>query len=306
MAPAYPRNKVAGAATRVGPNKMRIEQRGNMIRVYNKEIILSVDRLFTGGVAPAASQYKLLGFRDVADTGSSVFGNNTWLGRQAGLFDRFRFKSAEMEFVPSLPFTFSGQVGITYDADWNGSITQTFPQLSGQRFAKTSQVSQPAMLSLPGKCFNRLPWYDTSSGAPSDGDSINGIVRVVTTQLLSPVANSTPTTINCGFVWLDYVVEFDLPSNPASQTVPALSVSGAALTAPVPEETVKDKWEAIANNWQAVEDLIKQESVLNSALQSPAAAVITALTTYIAATRKLKRSVTPTSVPTEGGVLQED
>lgn len=259
-------SRPAGVAARMRNPRPRIETRGSAIRVTNREIIFTVDRTFTGGFAPAGSQYRLMAFRNTPDAGISALGNTTWVGRMAGMYDKFRVIKAELEYVPSVAFTYSGQVGITTDADWNALTTMTFPQLSGQRYARTAQVSQPMRLNVPQEVFNRLPWYDTSLQLPSDGDGVAAMFRLVTSQLVAPLVNATPVTLNVGVAWMNYVIEFDVPSNPASQT-PAAAVT--VETAPVAAASLKEAVKGVIDNWGSVkktfEDVIPDDSSLNSA-----------------------------------------
>lgn len=260
----------AARLVRVGPYVPKIVQRGNKIIVTNREIIMQVSGTFASGIAPAGSFQRSFGFRNIADTGTGLLGNNTWLGRIAGCYDKFRPLSATLEFVPSVAFTYSGQTAVVYDPDPNPTVTASFTNsVSGNRYVSTSQLSQPNRLHLNRDCFNRLPWYDTSSTATNLDVTSAGTVYLVTTAAQSPLATQAGG-MSFGAVWIEYKVEFDVPSNPATATA-ALAASSqrpAAILANLAKSVVENEAD------------LKTAFEKQPTLRTPALALIAAVAAY--------------------------
>jgi hypothetical protein len=203
------------AMTQRPPKQTNVGKRG--VRVVNREIIMQLDRTFVAGSAPFGVNTRRLGFTNAADTGSGLFGFDTWLGRYATLYDRFRIHKIDIYFAPVLASTHSGQVAMYCDADFEPRTPTTYLQMSANDGVSAKQVSWANHISYNANHFNRLPWYDTSQIRPDTGTA--GVIFVATSTIASPVAGFA-ATYTSGYVWMEYDIEFSIPSNPSSATIP--------------------------------------------------------------------------------------
>lgn len=273
------------------------------IRVKNREIVLQVDRVFTAGTAPFTVNTRRLGFSNTVDTGAGLFGNTTWWGRMATLYDRFKIHNLKLQFEPTLALTHSGQVALYVDPDFDPTTPSSYLQMSGNDKVVAKQVCWELNRDYGPAHFNRLPWYDTTQGVSSTGTA--GTIVLATSAIASPVAGFAGT-YTCGYLWMEYDVEFTIPSNPATATPPA------ALTAKESQTTTPTLFKTLADSVLAYRDEIAKEIEDFPELQKVGTPLLLALASYASTvavkSRSKKDSATkaePLSVPTEGGVLTE-
>lgn len=204
--------------------RMRMDPTQNGIIVRNREILRVISRTATTGTYQEAVDS--IGFLFSGDSGSPVSpgsGNldqSLWLSQLARLYDKFIVRKLSYEFVSSMPFTVTGQVGMYFDSDNNPINPTTFQQLSGNVYAESVQVSQPLTLVVRPNQLNRLPQYVVS--ATSTGDS--GVGRVGVLQFVNQAGITNAVNVSgpfaLGALWIDYEVEFLNPSNPNSAFPP--------------------------------------------------------------------------------------
>lgn len=214
---------------RMGPYRPTITQRGNKVLVKNREIFIDLAATFATGSAPSITIGRTFGFVNSTGTPSSSgrIGTIYWLQQIARCWDKYRVLEATLQYVASAAFTYSGQVGLYWDPDPTATIPPNFASVSANRFSVSSQVSQPSTLRLPRECFNRLPWYDTTTGAADNTDGICGTMVAVSTPIMSPLPAQTGN-MSLGVVWMEYTIEFEIPSNPVTQTAPTFRSQDSA------------------------------------------------------------------------------
>lgn len=187
----------------------KVRSLGDRIIVSNTEIALEVQGTVASGVIPASGAIRVFRFEDTA-TGNNM--NTTrWLTKLAKAYDKFKIRKLHLRWVPSLPVTYGGQVALRWDSD----PSKTSPDagllaVSGDMRAVASAVYNQSDNWVMNDQLNRLPQYETF---PSSGDT--GIATVGSINLahsgITPPAGVTGT-INIGYVWMDYEVEFINPS----------------------------------------------------------------------------------------------
>jgi hypothetical protein len=283
------------------PRAPRIATVKDGIRVKNREIVLQVDRTFVAGSAPFTVNTRRLGFSNAADTGSGLFGNTTWWGRMATLYDRFKIHNLKLQFEPTLALTHSGQVACYVDPDFDPTVPSSFLQMSGNDKVVAKQVCWELNRDYGSSHFNRLPWYDTTQGVSSTGTA--GTIVLATSAIASPVAGFAGV-YTCGYLWMEYDVEFTIPSNPATATPPA------ALAAKESQNTTPTLFKTLADNVLAYKEEISKEIEDFPELQKVGAPLLIALASYASEVSVKSRSkkdsatkVEPQKVATEGGVL---
>lgn len=184
---------------------MRISQTANGVRVRNREIVFTWNATATAGVIPESGNSHLMSF----DTGT-LFPSTSWLGRLAQLYDKWVPHRLNFTFVPSLPFTTSGQIGLWYDSDPTIHVALTFASLSGNVYAVTSHVSQPVVLAVRPNQLNRLPQYLTDPDSGDSGASAGSLNFCNTAIGLADSAAAGSTSI--GYIWADYDITLLNPS----------------------------------------------------------------------------------------------
>nr|UHS72358.1 MAG: putative coat protein [Tombusviridae sp.] len=187
----------------------KVRSLGDRIVVSNTEIAIEVNGTIATGTIPASGAIRVFRFEDVA-TGNNM--NNTrWLTKLAKAYDKFKIRKLHLRWVPSLPVTYGGQVALRWDSDPSKTTADTgLLAVSGDMRAVATAVYNSAENHVLTDQMNRLPQYETF---PQTGDT--GIATVGSINLaysgITPPAGVTGT-VNIGYVWMDYEVEFLNPS----------------------------------------------------------------------------------------------
>nr|UHS72317.1 MAG: putative coat protein [Tombusviridae sp.] len=199
--------------------RMQMDPIRNGIRVRNREIVKTISRSATTGAFPFSAD--AVGWRFMnsqttqpASPGAGSLGPYLWLGQLATLYDKFIIRKLHFEFIPSLPFTSTGQVAMYWDSDPDPIFPSNFQQVSGNVYAKAVQISQPCTLAVRPNQVNRLPQYQTSmaSGSPSADTATAGWLVFVNQD--GSLSTATTGVISLGTIWVDYEIEFLNPGNP--------------------------------------------------------------------------------------------
>lgn len=185
---------------------------GDRIRVRNYEIALEVTGTATAGVIPAGGAIRVIRFQNAA--GPTVFlDQQRWITKLALAYDKFKVHKLTMEWVPTVPVTWAGQIALRFDSD-PSKITPdaNLVAVSGDMLAKVTQVansiSNPVMLDQ----LNRLPQYENFPGTGDTGIATVGSINLAHSALTAP-SNTTVGVVTIGYVWMRYDVEFLNPSN---------------------------------------------------------------------------------------------
>lgn len=192
---------------RTGRPKIRSE--GDRIIVSNTEILIEANGTIAAGVIPAGGAIRVFRFENVA-TGNNM--NTTrWLTKLALAYDKFKIRKLNMRWVPSLPFTYGGQVALRFDSD-PSKITADASLLavSGDMRAVATAVYNSASNRVQTDQLNRLPQYETFPSAADTGVATVGSINLAYSQITPPAG--VTGLVNIGYVWVDYEVEFLNPS----------------------------------------------------------------------------------------------
>jgi hypothetical protein len=182
---------------------------GDRFIVSNSEIAIQVDGTVAGGVIPAGGGIRVFRFENIA-TGNNM--NTTrWLTKIAQAYDKFRINRLNLRWVTSSPFTFGGQVALRWDSDPSKTTADTsLLAVSGDMRALATAVYNTTANRVQPDQLNRLPQYETFPAAGDTGIATVGSINLAHTPIVPP--SGVTGTINIGYVWMDYEVEFFNPS----------------------------------------------------------------------------------------------
>lgn len=134
--------------------------------------------------------------------GSGIYGLvGTWLGRQATLYNRYRYVSCRLRYVPFVPTSTPGRVVLSYNSDNDDTIPTTITQVTQYQNA----VEAPAWRDVST---SYLPTHQkefvvtTGSGANAAGLPARPGVFVVGTD------SGAGSSGSVGSLYLDYTVQF--------------------------------------------------------------------------------------------------
>jgi hypothetical protein len=201
--------------------RMQLDPIRNGIRVRNREIVKVITRTATTGAFPFGVDRVDFFFDNTitaqpASPGNGPMGPYLWLGQLATLYDKYRIVRLEYEFISSMPFTTTGQVGAYWDADPISLPASNFQQLSGNVYAKSTQVSQPFKLAIRPNQVDRLPQYQTSAlaGSSAQDTAKTGSINLLTSDGL--LSSNATGSFTLGTLWMEYEIEFINPGNPST------------------------------------------------------------------------------------------
>lgn len=241
--------RTLGVAVTQEAARMQMDPIRNGIRVRNREILQTIQRTATAGAIPFGADYITWTFNNAttvppASPGVGNMGPYLWLGQLATLYDKYVIKKLHFEFIPSLPFTSTGQVGMWWDSDPLPGVPTLYQQLSGNVYAKAVHQSQPMTLAVRPNQVNRLPQYQTSFTAGSAFDTATcGVFNFV--NQAGTTGGSTTGAITLGTIWIEYEVELLNPGNP--------QLGPNTLVSPVTElGTLKQHVEALTRMVDAI------------------------------------------------------
>lgn len=199
------------ALMRTGRPKVR--SIGDRIIVSNTEIAIEVNGTVATGVIPAGGAIRVFRFENVA-TGNNM--NTTrWLTKLALAYDKFKIRKLNMRWVTSLPVTYGGQVALRWDSDPSKTAVDTgLLAVSGDMRAVATAVYNSAENRVMTDQLNRLPQYETFPQAGDTGIATVGSLNLAYSTITPP--SGVTGTINIGYVWMDYEVEFYNPSATAT------------------------------------------------------------------------------------------
>lgn len=212
--------RTAGVVVTQEAARMQLDPIRNGIRVRNREIVKTISRAATTGAIPFGADAIAWRFNNAQiapppSPAESVLGPYLWLGQLATLYDKFIIKRLHFEFIPSLPFTATGQVAMYWDSDPFPVTPSSFQQVSGNVYAKAVHISQPNTLAVRPNQVDRLPQYQTSvtTAAADFGTGTSGWLMFVNQP--GSLSSATTGDVSLGTLWMDYEIEFLNPGNPA-------------------------------------------------------------------------------------------
>lgn len=195
------------AMMRTGRPKVRSE--GDKIIVSNTEIAIEVNGTVGTGTIPAGGAIRVFRFENVA-TGNNM--NTTrWLTKLALAYDKFKIRKLNLRWVTSLPVTYGGQVALRWDSDPSKTAADaSLLAVSGDMRAVATAVYNSASNRVMPDQLNRLPQYETFPQAGDTGIATVGSINLAYSTITPP--QGVTGTVNIGYVWMDYEVEFLNPS----------------------------------------------------------------------------------------------
>lgn len=214
-----PRIQVRGneVAPFISVRAPQLTSAGNSVRIRNRQIYGEIAGIATDGVIPYGSQQLIWNFflPSGADPGPYPFASDSWLGRIANNYDKYKVFNLQFMFQPLLPVTTGGAVGMYWDED-PLDIPLDYSTLASNYKATTGSIFETVTLNVTRDQLNRLPYYLTrSSGVekPSITSSAVGQQQVAWTSI--ELANSSLSGgVIIGYVWVEYDIEFANPTYP--------------------------------------------------------------------------------------------
>lgn len=193
---------------RTGRPKVRSE--GDKIIVSNTEIAIEANGTIDAGVIPAGGAIRVFRFENVP-TGNNM--NTTrWLTKLALAYDKFVIRKLKLRWVTSLPVTYGGQVALRWDSDPSKTAPDSgILAVSGDMRAVATAVYNSATNVVQHDQLNRLPQYESFPVGYDTSSGTVGSINLAYSNLTPP--SGVTGTVNIGYVWMDYEVEFLNPSN---------------------------------------------------------------------------------------------
>jgi hypothetical protein len=187
----------------------KVRSLGDKIVVSNTEIAIEVNGTVASGTIPASGAIRVFRF-DAVNTGNNM-NNSRWLTKLALAYDKFKIRKLHLRWVPSLPVTYGGQVALRWDSDPSKTTADTgLLAVSGDMRAVATAVYNAAENRVLTDQLNRLPQYETFPQAGDTGIATVGSINLAYSTVTPPPG--VTGTVNIGYVWMDYEVEFLNPS----------------------------------------------------------------------------------------------
>jgi len=225
--------------------RMKMDPIRNGIRVRNREIVRSVTRTATTGSIPFGADSVGWRFNNAATTepaspGSGNVGPYMWVGQLATLYDKYVIRRLRFEFVPSQPFTATGQVAMYWDSDPEPVLPTSYQQISGNVYATAAHISQPNVLVVRPNQLNRLPQYQTSVAPGSTANDTGTVGYFNFVNQPGSLPSTTSGVVALGTIWVEYEIDFINPGNPT------LGQPASVLTMEEEVEQLSDKVASLA------------------------------------------------------------
>lgn len=134
-----------------------------------------------------------------------------WLSKIAENFERYNFRKLKLKYIPSCPTTSTGQVGFCFDYDLTDPVPTSIKAFTINKDAKIGQVYAPLVAVFSTKDINGVA---KSYYVSQDTSSINTKdPKLSFPARLFAMTNGFQTDyFKAGQLWVDYEVEFTLPS----------------------------------------------------------------------------------------------
>lgn len=204
-----PRQGVSSLPVVVRTGIPRVRSKRDRIIVSNSEIALEVNGTVANGVIPAAGAIRVFRFENV-DTGNNM-NNKQWISKIAQAYDKFKIRKLNLRWVTSAPFTFGGQVALRWDSDPSKTTADAgLTAVSGDMRALATAVYNTTSNRVMYDQLNRLPQYETYPTAGDTGVGTVGSINLAHSPIVP--SQGVTGTINIGFVWMDYEIEFYNPN----------------------------------------------------------------------------------------------
>lgn len=102
------------------------------------------------GTSATAAAFNWVDLSPLSTSSSGIYGlTQTWLGRQATLFNRYKYVSARLRFVPFVPTTTAGRVVMAFDSDFNDSQPSSVAQVTQYQNSVECPVWREIGINLP-------------------------------------------------------------------------------------------------------------------------------------------------------------
>lgn len=186
-----------------------ITTRKDRIIVRNREIILALTASATLGAIPASGTASPLAFG-----AATAFTSAQWLFGLGNLYDKFIVRKFRFIYQPILPVTTSGTVALWFDSDPTATaVPLGYTSVSGNMNAKTASIFSPIELDLRPDQLNRLPQYITLLGGSAVSSLVGSVGVLKYANSVAMIAGSNFSgTVETGYLWADYEIEFLNPS----------------------------------------------------------------------------------------------
>lgn len=166
---------------------------GNVTRVSGRELV---------GSSAVATTYGVIEVQlaPLVTTGGATIGlGASWLGRQASLFNKYKYLSARLVYEPFTATSTGGRIMIAYASDPNDSLPGNMTVLSQYQGSRAGPVWSEVSCNMQ---VGRTPEYTVASNIEEDPTKSPGYFLVATD------GGASSTSAGVGALYLEYTVEF--------------------------------------------------------------------------------------------------
>lgn len=194
----------------------------------NREVALKIKSTFdTDGIAAAKGYLRQIAFSDQASDSATVINNlnrSKWIGRQAQLYDKFKFTKLKFSFVTGRAKTTSGNISVRFESDPTSVTMEQSAEsmVTGNMRSQLGAIHEriPDLTVIKNQ-LDRLPQYDISHSANAAAltelpTRCVGTVRFAHDELDLGRSLSAAKEVTVGYVMMEYTVVFYNPSSPNS------------------------------------------------------------------------------------------
>lgn len=184
--------------------------------VTHREIFLTVVGTLVNGLIVAGSMTHHFHFGNDA----KAITDKNWLGRFGMLWDKYKIKKLKYSWQPVLPHIVGGAGLLRWDPDpYNSAEAEqiTFESESANQNAKSESIYLKNNLEVQKNQFNRLPWFLVTPGGNVDKSVGEAGNLNFTWSNVSVPGGGNAADVTMGFIWAEYEVEFQNPSQNTSR-----------------------------------------------------------------------------------------
>lgn len=192
----------------VAVNGPRITQEGQGGLVVRHRVLAKSVSLTPAAAGKAAAS----GMSVKVSPGTDALLGGGWLGRQAGLYDKYRFTEMTLSWQPAASLLFAGNVAVWYDPNPSAPVPGGYDAATGNYRVLTLHVAASGQLRIQPAQLRRLTWYVTTRGKLShEAEDTQGVLQIAWSDILSDQIKAA-TAFTLGHLWLEFRLELQNPT----------------------------------------------------------------------------------------------